>query len=206
MTDTDSTVEQIEFKFSELSDKAKENARDDFKYRDGYPHDDWFNQVYEDANSIGEILGLNITNISFSGFSSQGDGACFKGLYEFNVDAIEQMKTHCNDNELIRIATQLTAMQIAQRLQGLAYFTARITQSGRYSHSNTMRVEIDFDDYATEDLQAFEDFEDDVAKLFRDFANWIYWALEAEHDYLCSDEVIDELLAEETFDEEGCAV
>jgi hypothetical protein len=48
-----------------------------------------------------------------------------------------------------------------------------------------------------------EGLEDDVTQLMRDFADWIYKNLEAEHDYLTSDECIDQYLAEEKFDSLG---
>ena len=45
-----------------------------------------------------------------------------------------------------------------------------------------------------------------IATLMRDFANWIYKNLEAEYDYLTSDEFIDERLADDLFDEDGCMI
>lgn len=211
--------EKTEFKFSELSDEAKQKARDNFT-SDDYPYDEWWDSVYEDANRVAKILGLDIEStralksggtvldidISFSGFWSQGDGASFKGSYAFNVDAYQQMKDYCSDDELIRIATTLTAMQIARRLQGLAYFTANIAISGNYSHSGCMRVEVNSEDEDDEHCQISLDEEDQITQLFRDFADWIYKSLETEHDYLCSDEVVDERLAEETFDEDGVSL
>lgn len=40
----------------------------------------------------------------------------------------------------------------------------------------------------------------------RAFAEWIYETLEAEHDYLMSDEVVDMQLEDQTFDENGSEV
>ena len=48
--------------------------------------------------------------------------------------------------------------------------------------------------------------EDQFAQLMRDFADWVYKTLEAEHDYLISDEVVDEHLAEEKFDVNGLMI
>ena len=206
-TDTD-----IEYAFSELSETAKQNARDKYKFS-GYPHHDWWNNVYEDANQIAKILGLDIespkvsrtgrnyTNIdiSFSGFWSQGDGACFKGYYRFNPEAVNKINEYCNDEELIRIATELTVMQTTQRLKGCEFFSATICQSGSYSHSNTMTFDIH--DFATDEVGEVD--ENQFGQLMCDFADWIYKTLEAQHDYLTSDEVVDERLAEEKFDVDG---
>ena len=130
----------IEYAFSELSETAKQSARN--KYTSGdYPHDEWWDNVYEDANCIAKILGLDIestrtlkngkcvldVDINFSGFCSQGDGACFKGYYRFNPKAVDVLNFEgCIDKELIRIATELTMMQMTQRLLGCEPFAANI--------------------------------------------------------------------------------
>ena len=201
-----------EYTFSELSETAKQSARN--KYTSGdYPHDEWWDNVYEDANCIAKILGLDIestrtlkngkcvldVDINFSGFCSQGDGACFKGYYRFNPKAVDEINAYCIDGKLIRIATELTAMQCTQRLKGCEPFSATIRQSGNYSHSNSMGFDIQ--DWGIDEIG--EPDEDQFAQLMRDFADWIYKTLEAEHNYLMSDEVVDERLAEEKFDVDG---
>ena len=142
-------------------------------------------------------------NIQFSGFSSQGSGACFEGSYSYMPDAVVKMEAYCNDEELIRIAKELALLQITRRLLSLAPLTANITTSGNYSHSGCMRVDVNSDDENDEHDQVGEDLEDDVTQLFRDFADWIYRTLETEHDWLCADEQVDYYLADETFDVDG---
>jgi hypothetical protein len=81
------------YQFPELSDVAKEKARS--WYRELGPHDDWWDAVYEDFERICEILGIRLNTtpmrlmgggtrakpcIWFSGFWSQGDGACYAEL------------------------------------------------------------------------------------------------------------------------------
>jgi hypothetical protein len=81
------------YQFPELSDVAKEKARS--WYRELGPHDDWWDAVYEDFERICEILGIRLKTtpvrlmgggtrakpcIWFSGFWSQGDGACYAEL------------------------------------------------------------------------------------------------------------------------------
>jgi hypothetical protein len=46
----------------------------------------------------------------------------------------------------------------------------------------------------------------EVTLLMRDFADWIYERLEQEHDYLLSDETVDEQLADANFDEDGTII
>ena len=208
----DCTPEQTEFKFSELSDTAKQNARNNFTSRD-CPYDDWWDSVYEDANRIAKILGLDIEStrvlksggtvldidINFSGFWSQGDGASFRGRYCFNPKAVDEINAYCNDAELIRIATEITGMQITQRLRGNEFFGAAISTSGNYSHPGSMKLDID--DWGIDEIGAPD--EEQLLRLMRDFADWIYRSLETEHDYLTSNEIVDEALAEDIFDEYG---
>jgi len=82
-------IETTVYRLDELSDAAKEKAR--AWYREGGFDYDWFECVYDDFERIAEILGLRLKTrvvrlfgggtrqkpcIWFSGFSSQGDGAC----------------------------------------------------------------------------------------------------------------------------------
>lgn len=224
MTEIEDEVEEkTEFKFSELSDDAKEKARNTYRYRDGYPYDEWWDAVYEDAVRMGSLIGIEIgstkqrtakgrcyesTDIWFSGFCSQGDGASFTGQYEFKADAVKQVTEETNDKELIRIATELTLLQVTRRVLGLQPFSATVEASGRYSHSGGMSaaVSADDDDGQAEDGSGVQDIEDEVTQLMRGFADWIYKNLEQENDYLMSDEVVDEALAEDLFDADGCMI
>ncbi len=195
MTEVDSET----FTFTQLSDAAKAQAREDYtgpKYLDY----DWHTFVIEDARCIAKIFGIHTINIHFSGFSSQGDGACFTGGYAYNDAAVKQIADHTTDEELIRIATELTAMQILQRLKGLGPFRAQITSRGNYCHSGTMATDIyDWNN----DSEIGEPDEKQFLRLMRDFADWIYKQLEAEYDYLHSDEYVDQYLVDQKFDEDG---
>lgn len=207
--------EQTKFKFAELSDKAKNTAREAHRYH--YVEYEWWDGIYEDAVRMGSILGIEIsttpqrtgsgksyetTDIFFSGFSSQGDGACFTGYYAPRFDALEKLAAETDDEELTRIATELFTIQLTRRLQGLDLVRADISQSGNYCHSYTMNVALVFGD---SDEFEFDEvgLEVEINQLMRDFADWIYKNLETEHDYLTSDEYIDEALADDLFDEDG---
>lgn len=211
MTDVE---EKTEFKFEELSERAKDKAREEYTSGD-YPGYDWWDDVYEDAVRIGQMIGIEIgatthvstkgrnyttTNIWFCGFGSQGEGACFDGDYRYAPNAAKHIDQETNDEELLRIAKELTLMQVTQRLQGLEYFTAVI----HAERNNSIRTEIrdwGVDEVGEPDEEAF-------AQLMEDFASWIYKQLEAENDYLYSDEYVDERLSENDclFDEDGTQI
>lgn len=212
-------TEEKTYTFAELSAKAKQHARDSYT-ADGYLDHDWWDNVHEDAERVAKILGIEFSArvrklencrelrkpyICFFGFYSQCDGACFEGNYTYNPKAVNEIKAYCNDEELIRIATELNALQLMRLLQGLSLFTAFITtRRSNYSHSNTMDVDVNCE--GDEHIEVGDDLEETVQQLMRDFADWIYNSLEAEHDWLHSDECVDAALVDEKFDEDGSVI
>lgn len=196
-------------KLSELSDSARTAARDQARYSQIVDY--WWSAVLEDATVCAAILGIEISktrsgpHIIFSGFDSQGDGASFTGQYKYAPNAVGEIVLHCGgqDAELIRIATELTTLNVGRRLRGadepLAY---KIVASGRYCHSGTMSLVDDFyDDPYPTDAE-----ENTLLRLVRAFADWIYKQLEAEHEHLTSDESVDLYLEDLDFDEFGTVI
>lgn len=178
------------YHYHELSEAAKDRARD--WYRSASTHDEWWDQAYEDAATAADLLGIDIDEdrhgrgqaIYFSGFSSQGDGACWKGRYAYKRGAAKAIAQEFpQEPELHRIAMAL------QALQSLHFYKLRavVSLSGRYCHSGTM----DVDTYHSDDLyRDIGDAETEMTTLLRDFADWIYRELEKQHDWLNSDEEV----------------
>lgn len=212
--------EKTEFKFSELSDRAKDKARGEYRSGD-YPGYDWWDGVYEDAVRMGALIGIEISttqhlshmpngkpyttiDISFSGFYSQGDGASFEGSYRYKPDAVAKVTAECKDQMLLRIAEQLTVIQLTRRLQGHEPWKATIPRSPRNYIKTIVLDADDLDPHESID----EDVETEMLGVMRDFADWIYKQLEAEYDYLTSDECVDERLNDDEtlFDEDGMQV
>lgn len=199
------TEEVSIFQFSELSEQAKERARE--WYRKGALDYDWWDSIYEDAARVFKILGINSAKpvklmngstrydpaIYFSGFWSQGDGACFTGTYEYAKGSARAIARHApKDAELHRIGRELMEVQKRNRYQ----VTANLEHRGRYYHEHS--VSIDVDGCERNDQET-------VTELLRDLMRWIYRALEAEHEYLMSNETVDDnIIANEyEFTEEG---
>jgi hypothetical protein len=185
------------YTFDELEPCAKEKARE--WYREGALDHDWWDAVYEDAKQCGAIIGIEIDRIYFSGFSSQGDGACFEGSYSYAKGAAKAISQHApQDVELHRIADELQALQRANFYR----LSARMKHSGHYSHSGCMSVDVDDSETRRE---GWLEVEQAVTQLMRDFADWIYRQLETEHDWLNADEQVDDSIRanEYTFDAEG---
>lgn len=211
------TIETPVFMFDQLSDEAKTRALD--KNREYNIDHEWWDAVYEDADMMAAIMGINIDkkgnrgsspSICFSGFSSQGDGASFEGEYSYKKGAVRELKQAAParwekegvwvDNEsnieLHRIAKGL---QDAQRPH-FYRLEAKVSFYGHYSHSGCTRIEVQDCEHIYRDIG---DAEEDVRQLLRDFMDWIYARLEAEYDYLTSDEAVKEALQDTEFDEEG---
>ena len=205
-------IERTVYRFHELSDKAKARARD--HYRAQGVRDQWWDFVYEDAVRVANILGISITEksgpspaIYFSGFSSQGDGACFSGRYASKpgAETTENIRSECpQDEELHRIADALALLQVSARVQHGQRIEANITTSGSYCHSGTMNVDATYTEGDSPDPEIAEELQ----QLIRDFADWIYARLEDEYDWLNSNEHIDEALldGDNEFEESGALV
>lgn len=194
------------FKFNELSDDAKENARQDYRVN-GFSYD-WWDCVYEDAAIIAELFGLdiktrteNLSNgkklfnqiaIYFSGFSSQGDGACYEGSYSYKKGGLKAVKEYAPvDEKLHAIVKQL------QDLQRRYFYkiTAKTKHQGHYSHEYCMYIDAEHENpkaYGSDYLPVSD--HDALTDILRSFAKWIYKQLEAEFDGLNTDEAIDETI------------
>lgn len=207
------TIETTVYQYDELSDRAKEKAREwysQFVFNDSC---DW-DCIYEDAANVAEILGIDLRQkrvtlmngqhrydpcIYFSGFSSQGDGACFEGNYVYAKGAAKKIREYApQDAELHRIAD---ALQEVQR-RHFYRLVAGMAHRGHYHHSGCMDVSVEDSEDRWRDIG---DAEDDIRQLMRDFADWIYSQLEKEYEYQTSDEAVEEAIRanEYEFDEDG---
>ena len=200
------------YKFDELSDEAKQTAIESARYMD-VDFFEWWGSSFEMFAEAAELFGLDVRQtrkylvggghrydptIFFSGFSSQGDGACFEGSYSYKKGALKATKqAFPADSELLRIVRDLQAIQQRNFYQ----LTATIKHRGQYNHSGCMDITVD-----RADGKAFsEDDEESLKQLMRDFADWVYSSLEKEYDYLTSDEAVAESLRanEVEFTEDG---
>jgi hypothetical protein len=185
------------FEFDELSDEAKEKAREWF--RGGNLDYAWWDSTYDDAKRIGVLLGINVDDIEFSGFGNQGDGARFSGSYEYRKGGEKAIKAELpTETELHGIAHGLATIQRRHFYQ----LGARVTLTGRYCHEGCTDIRV----YDKRDCDTdLTDAEETVSELLRDFMRWTYRRLEAEYEWLQADEQVDESIRCNgyTFDEDG---
>jgi hypothetical protein len=206
-------IETTVYCFAELSDAAKEKARN--WYRELGPHDDWSDAVYEDFERICEILGFRLKTtpvrlmgggmrqkpcIWFSGFWSQGDGASFEGYWSHSKGSAKAIRAYAPlDAALHDIVDRLQAIQRENFYQ----LSAEVSHRGRYYHEYCMSVDVTRESSTWQPPTA--DSEEIVTEALRDLARWLYRQLEAEYDHLTSDEAIEEgiVVNEYTFTEAG---
>ena len=183
------------YSFTELSDSAKEYARQQYRIYDlDY---EWWDAVYEDAKMCGKLLGIEIDRIYFSGFSSQGDGACFEGCYSYRPGWRKALRSAIGGQSLAKLEAIGDALQDAQR-PAFYRLTASTRHDGHYCHSGCMDVTVDASDTPNVRFSMFDDYGNEFYEGVRDelrrFADWIYAQLSEEYDWLTSDEAIDEAL------------
>lgn len=156
----------------------------------------WWTYTYDYFKEICSRIGIDVEEIYFSGFWSQGDGACFVGSYRYKKGSVKLLKEYCNDEELFNIAQKLQALQKSCFYR----YSANITQSGRYCHEYTMETNGEILDYIGRYIdgwfywKGFEDLDKGFLGCFRYLAKWLYKTLENEYDYLTSDNVVFETL------------
>ena len=200
------------YDFAELSDKAKERARE--QMRDTLMQDFTPDATLEDAATFCEIIGITLDTrpvtlrnggtrhepqILYSGFSSQGDGASFEGHYAYKAGCAKQIRQHAPlDTRLHAIVDRLVA---AQKPTGYALTASVKRADHHYCHEHTARIEV----YDRHDDRVPEAIEDMIAEALRDLMRWIYRQLEAEWEYALADEQVDDTIEanEYEFTEDG---
>ena len=193
------------FTFNELSDSAKEKARNwwrECSAGDSY----WSESVIDEAKEQGKNMGLDINNIHYSGFWSQGDGACFTGSWSAaNVKAGETAEGWGDSPETTRI--KQIAAEFEQFAKDWPESSFTVEHRGHYSHEYCTDFNVSLGHDADNELPAgqWKGACDSIIETARDYMRWIYKQLEKEDQYQNSDECVDEnILANEyTFLESG---
>jgi len=202
--------------FKDLSPEAQEYA---LKKADRDLNYEWWSATYDNAEEFAEHLGITITDISFSGFWSQGDGCAFCGTI-----CIDSMKTavekitenYANDEKLKELAEHAECVfkeiQVAQGIRRLAPPENDPNLDCEYLDTDQI-LRIDsrqrgFNTAINADLLSGEDtftLEESVNTFLEGIASHIYECLEKDYDYLTSDEYIIEGWEsnDQKFDEDG---
>ena len=188
------------------------------KHRDINVHDDWWQPTYDAFADEMRLKGIRVDRMFFSGFSSQGDGACFVGHVDDWTVFLPTVGVTCP--AVIALANEHWSLSVGHR-------------GGRYTHEHSTHFDIympnpedhgrsyydkfagryiphpwDADDIRTKAWLAllqqvdYDKLEEDVQEAFRDHMRGFYKRLEAEYEHLTSDEVVWESIKANGLDEE----
>lgn len=166
------------------------------KYRDiNVNHHDWWDCVESDFVEDMKAVGITVSQLNFSGFWSQGDGACFAGKLG---DAKVYLDHHHADQ----------FPMIRKLLEHGGDVWATSVHTGRYCHHLSTTITADHDllfsviDAPTEFHRAvveewdrllgdeMADFEKALIEQWRTYMQDVYRKLEAEYDHLTSDDEV----------------
>lgn len=198
MTTTIDEEEKTEFQFHELSQSAKDHVCQ--KYAEWGMNHEWWEHIYEDYRERCEAAGFLDPQFSFSGFWSQGDGACFScERFVFDgADALNYLTKEDHDYVLVKIAeARLNGFQTTFHISG------RITAGGHYYHRYSMGVGQWFADFdptghdgadallqCVADKISWEASSELVLEAARDIAHDLYKSLQDEYEYQISEEQV----------------
>ena len=176
------------------------------KHRQINVEHDWWEFVYEEFKERMAKVGIEVDKIYFSGFWSQGDGACFEGT----INPLRFFRKH--------FPQEYPTIRLVLRHGGTARISCR--HSGHYYHehstsfsidydmpSNVMPTPTDFHELIVEGYDAsmeleMSDFETQSVELFRKYMRELYRELEKEYDNLTSDEAVMETIVANSLHEE----
>jgi hypothetical protein len=176
------------FKIDELTEEARAKAVE--KNRDINVDHRWWDDVYYNFKEEMMEIGFEVDKIYFSGFYSQGDGACFEGRM---TDLKVFLRHFKKGNEFRKFYNKHNILKIWTK------------HSGNYYHSGMMDVNVEDDSmyYGTTnniDAEEWRDFENFVTFELREKADELYEQLEQEHRDLTSDEGVTETLRINEYD------
>lgn len=173
------TIEKSVYTFSELSEKAQEKAVNYF-ITNWLDEHDFASDVIDDwTEDKLPAKGFDKAVIYYSGFSSQGDGACFTAKVDLN-----QYFQGMALNKYQRVFLELWCKD---------YIVAiLVKQEGHYLHANTMRTEVSWNNYGVRLsdywYKEFAQIEKDILADAQSLAREIYKELAESYDYCCSKE------------------
>lgn len=172
------------YTFAELSDSAKKTVIQQYAESMDY---EWWDACEESLRTAAEIMGIIVDRAYFSGFWSQGDGACFTGSYYYKPGSCKAIRREFPEDK--RLHAIADALRDAQRPFFYRLNAAIASNDSRYSHENSVSVDVEYD---CDDWREFGDAEDEITDALRDLMRWYYRLLESEYEYLTSEEAVAE--------------
>lgn len=182
-------------KWEKLSEDRRKRLLE--RHRDTNMYDDWWDGVYEAFKEDMGAIGVYVGAIYFSGFWSQGDGACFEG---YITDWVKFL-TALDKPETARILADLgdlggcTEVSLAWRHSGRSYHEHCITFIVGLAIDNPYdEMEQPLRHAAWEAIHGangpLAPLEEEFIEFLRGKMRTLYRQLEKEYEYLTSDEEV----------------
>ena len=175
-------TEQIQlYKFDELSEEAKEKARENMRTDEGYLAYDWWDFLFEDFKTELKEIGVEAETFSFDFYRDKYLTA--ENLY---VEDEEKLLKSCSNkwlvlNELRKEKTIITDISLNE--EGEAE-----VEIDFYDEDNLTEKEYD------ERIEEKEELEGEITSFIQDKLSNFLSRLEEEYEYLLSDEAVDDYL------------
>lgn len=194
-------IETTVYKYEELSPEAQEKARD--WWREGGLYYDWWQFTKEEFESDLAALGFENVTSQFSGFWSQGDGACFdfKGLDLVKLaTAPTSTLGHTMEGivEEFRAEHKQTLRHVVRARGVFTIASYKNSYATHYCHARTRGISLELDDFCSNTphrLHAAADkFEAALDALCKKLADHFYRVLESEYEYLNEDAQVSEAI------------
>jgi hypothetical protein len=185
-----------------------------YKYRDINVHENWWDCEEENLKEDLETQGFFLSGMYFSGFWSQGDGACFTGHVTDWVKFCERVPQFVNNFPNTAIFLQDEGGRFTITHTGNYYHpysTSHEYEADVESEVDLLMMTLDVIDTGIEDSMRLAIYKDameegDVGywlkEYFRDLMEDLYQRLKKEYDYLTSDEAVWESIQANELDEE----
>lgn len=170
-------------------------------------HIEWWDGVYAVFKHDMDAIGIEVERMYFSGFSSQGDGACFEGRVFSWEDFLKSMGY--KDPALISLAEAAWLLRVSHKghyyhENCTSFYSDMTSPCNGYSESEMDEFVYAHSPYKTDIQNAafvailqgydFASLEDEFKEEFKRHMRSLYNRLEAEYDDLTSDEVVLESL------------
>lgn len=190
-------------KWDQLTEQHREQLLE--RYRDINMYDDWWDGVYEAFKEDMGAIGVHVEAMYFSGFWSQGDGACFEG---YITDWVKFL-TALDEPETARILADLgrcTEVSLAWKHSGHYYhehcttFSADLAIDNPYDETGQPLRHVAWEAMHGAD-GPLAPLEEEFIEFLRGKMRTLYRQLEKEYEHLTSDEEVTEYILEYEEDE-----
>jgi len=195
-------------KWDQLTEANRERLLE--KHRDYEVQWEWWDGVYEAFKEGMSAIGVHVEKIYFSGFYSQGDGACFEG----HVADWAKFLTALDKTEAAHVMTDLegyTGVSLVWRHSGYHYheycthFGADLAIDNPHDDAEQPLRYVAWEAMYGAD-GPLAPLEEKFIEFLRDKMRDLYRRLEEEYEHLTSDEVVTEYILEYEGDEIDAAL